>query len=324
MQHRNKEFISHPMINRTMLRIRIVQMMFAYLKSDADSARAVEKQLLQSFQDTYDLYFQLLLLPVEITRFAQQRIESAKSKYLPTEAEKHPNMRFVENTFVAQLEKNVDLNFRMKENKRISWSDNVEVISELYSLIQESDIYKEYMSKPVVTYDDDKQMWRKLLTDVIIPNEGFCDALESMSIYWIGDLDAVASFVVKTIRRFQAENEHTQELLPMFSDEEDREFAMTVLRDAIKHLDEYRKMIDEHANNWDVERLAYMDIVIMLVAVAEIMSVPTIPVSVTLNEYMEIAKEYSTEKSASFINGVLDNIVKKLKSEKKLIKVALV
>ena len=140
----------------------------------------------------------------------------------------------------------------------------------------------------------------------------------------MGDLDAVASFVVKTIRRFQAENEHAQELLPMFTDEADKDFAVTVLKDAIKNLDQYRLLIDENAKNWDVERLAYMDIVIMLVAVAELISVPTIPVSVTLNEYMEIAKEYSTEKSAPFINGVLDNIVKKLKSEKKLIKVALV
>lgn len=307
-----------------MLRIRIVQMLFAYLKSDAENARAVEKQLLQSFQDTYDLYFQLLFLPVEITRFAQQKIENAKAKYLPTDSERNPNMRFVENTFVAQLEKNVDLNFRMKENKRISWSDNVEVIAELYALIQHSEVYKEYMAKPVVSYEDDKHVWRKLLTDVIIPNEAFCEALESMNIYWMGDLDAVASFVVKTIRRFQAENEHAQELLPMFTDEADKDFAVTVLKDAIKNLDQYRLLIDENAKNWDVERLAYMDIVIMLVAVAELISVPTIPVSVTLNEYMEIAKEYSTEKSAPFINGVLDNIVKQLKSEKKLIKVALV
>lgn len=307
-----------------MLRIRIVQMLFAYLKSDAENARAVEKQLLQSFQDTYDLYFQLLFLPVEITRFAQQKIENAKAKYLPTDSERNPNMRFVENTFVAQLEKNVDLNFRMKESKRISWSDNVEVIAELYALIQHSEVYKEYMAKPVVSYEDDKHVWRKLLTDVIIPNEAFCEALESMNIYWMGDLDAVASFVVKTIRRFQAENEHAQELLPMFTDEADKDFAVTVLKDAIKNLDQYRLLIDENAKNWDVERLAYMDIVIMLVAVAELISVPTIPVSVTLNEYMEIAKEYSTEKSAPFINGVLDNIVKKLKSEKKLIKVALV
>ena len=261
---------------------------------------------------------------MEITRFAQQKIENAKAKYLPTDSERNPNMRFVENTFVAQLEKNVDLNFRMKESKRISWSDNVEVIAELYALIQHSEVYKEYMAKPVVSYEDDKHVWRKLLTDVIIPNEAFCEALESMNIYWMGDLDAVASFVVKTIRRFQAENEHAQELLPMFTDEADKDFAVTVLKDAIKNLDQYRLLIDENAKNWDVERLAYMDIVIMLVAVAELISVPTIPVSVTLNEYMEIAKEYSTEKSAPFINGVLDNIVKKLKSEKKLIKVALV
>lgn len=307
-----------------MLRTRIVQMMFAYLNSDAENSRAAEKQLLQSFQDTYDLYFQLLWLPVEITRFAQQKIENAKAKYRPTEEEKNPNMRFVENTFVAQLEKNIDLNFRMKESKRISWADANEVIAELYHQIVDSDVYKDYMSKPVVSYEDDKHVWRKLLADVVLPNELFNESLESMSIYWAGDLDAVSSFVFKTIRRFQADNEHAQELLPMFSDETDQEYALIVLKDVIKHLKQYRQIIDEHAKNWDVERLAYMDIVIMLVAVAEIMSIPTIPVSVTLNEYMEIAKEYSTERSAAFINGVLDNIVKTLKSEKKLIKVAMI
>lgn len=307
-----------------MLRIRIVQMMFAYLNSGAGNARAAEKQLLQSFQDTYDLYFQLLCLPVEITRFAEQKIENAKAKYLPTEEERNPNMRFVENTFVAQLSKNVDLNFRMKDSKRISWSEADEVIAELYHQVVNSDVYKEYMEKPVVSYEDDKQVWRRLLTDVLLPNETLAETLESMSIYWSGDLEAVASFVIKTIRRFQADKEHAQELLPMFSDEEDGEYAMKVLRNVIDNLDEYRQLIDEHTKNWDVERLAYMDIVIMLVAVAEIMSVPTIPISVTLNEYMEIAKEYSTEKSAAFINGVLDNIVKKLKNDKKLIKVALI
>ena len=307
-----------------MLRIRIVQMMFAYLNSGAGNARAAEKQLLQSFQDTYDLYFQLLCLPVEITRFAEQKIENAKAKYLPTEEERNPNMRFVENTFVAQLSKNVDLNLRMKDSKRISWSEADEVIAELYHQVVNSDVYKEYMEKPVVSYEDDKQVWRRLLTDVLLPNETLAETLESMSIYWSGDLEAVASFVIKTIRRFQADKEHAQELLPMFSDEEDGEYAMKVLRNVIDNLDEYRQLIDEHTKNWDVERLAYMDIVIMLVAVAEIMSVPTIPISVTLNEYMEIAKEYSTEKSAAFINGVLDNIVKKLKNDKKLIKVALI
>ena len=149
------------------------------------------------------------------------------------------------------------------------------------------------------------------------------NGLENINIYWPSDLSAVCSFVVKTIKRFDAEKGANQELLPMFADHEDEEFALHIFRDTVQNHDQYKALIDEHTKNWDVDRLAFMDIVIMLVALAEIMSVPTIPVNVTLNEYMEIAKEYSTEKSAAFINGVLDDIVKRLKNEKKLMKAVL-
>ena len=319
----HKKSIFYIMINRTMLRIRVVQILFAYYSSNTENPKMGEKNLVNSFQDTYDLYFQLLLLAVEITRLAQNKVEIGKSKYLPTQEELYPNTRFAENSFIQQLQENIDLAFHMKENKGISWVDYSDVVAELYKQIQQEDFYKAYMEADVVSYAEDKALWRKIFSKVIDNNPIVEETLESINIYWPSDLSAVCSFVVKTIKRFDAEKGANQDLLPMFTDSEDEEFALQILQNAIQNHDQYKAMIDEHTKNWDVERLAFMDIIIMLAAIAEIMSVPTIPVNVTLNEYMEIAKEYSTEKSAAFINGVLDDIVKRLKNEKKLMKAVL-
>ena len=290
-----------------MIRIRVVQVLFAYFSSNTENPKLGEKNLVNSFRDTYDLYFQLLLLAVEITRLAQNKIELGKSKYLPTQEELYPNTRFAENSFIQQLQDNIDLSFHLKENKAISWADYPDVVAELYKQIQQEDFYKAYMEADVVSYAEDKAVWRKIFSKVIDNNPIVEETL----------------FVVKTIKRFDAEKGANQELLPMFADHEDEEFALHIFRDTVQNHDQYKALIDEHTKNWDVDRLAFMDIVIMLVALAEIMSVPTIPVNVTLNEYMEIAKEYSTEKSAAFINGVLDDIVKRLKNEKKLMKAVL-
>ena len=152
-------------------------------------------------------------------------------------------------------------------------------------------------------------------------NEEFSDSIEDQSIYWTDDLEIVISFIIKTIKRFETENGVNQELLPMFKDNEDAEFASRLIKNALENETVYRQMIDQHTNNWELDRIAFMDIIIMQAALAEIMTFPTIPVNVTLNEYIEISKSFSTDKSATFINGVLDNIVKELKADNKLIKV---
>ena len=152
-------------------------------------------------------------------------------------------------------------------------------------------------------------------------NEEFSDSIEDQSIYWTDDLEIVISFIIKTIKRFDTENGVNQELLPMFKDDEDAEFASGLIKNALENETLYRQMIDQHTNNWELDRIAFMDIIIMQAALAEIMTFPTIPVNVTLNEYIEISKSFSTDKSATFINGVLDNIVKELKADNKLIKV---
>lgn len=307
------------MITRTLSRAKIVQILFAYYKNEGKTSLMVEKELLFSFQKTYDLYFLLLQLAIELTSYAEAKIEFGKNKLLPSDSELNPNTRFIENSFVTQLASNTRLNDYISTNK-LSWQNNEDVIKELYTAIIDSTYYQNYMEADECDYQADKMIWRKIFDKVILTNENTYNYLEETSIYWVNDLEIVESFVIKTIKRFEQESGEKQELLPMFNSEEDLQFAKKLISQSIKNANEYQSIINTHTKNWEYDRLAYMDTIIMQVALAEITSFPSIPVNVTLNEYIEIAKEYSTQKSALFINGVLDETVNQLKKENKLIK----
>ena len=308
------------MINRVLLRIKILQIIYAFYKGDSPSVALAEKELFHSVEKTYELYFHLLQLAVEVTNYASNKIDARKNKLRPSDDDLNPNTRFVDNSFVTQLSKNVQLQNYIKENK-ISWDNNQDTVKTVYELVAASDSYVEYMSAEKADYAADKDIWRKIYKKIILQSEEFSDSIEDQSIYWTDDLEIVISFIIKTIKKFDLVNGVDQPLLPMFKDEEDAEFAGKLLKNSLEKEKEYRKMIDSHTNNWELDRIAFMDIIIMQTALAEIMTFPTIPVNVTLNEYIEISKNYSTDRSATFINGVLDNIVKELKAENKLIKV---
>ncbi|MBP8903174.1 MAG: transcription antitermination factor NusB [Paludibacteraceae bacterium] len=308
------------MINRVLLRIKILQIIYAFYKGDSHSVALAEKELFHSVEKTYELYFHLLQLAVEVTNYASNKIDARKNKLRPSDDDLNPNTRFVDNSFVTQLSKNVQLQNYIKENK-ISWDNNQDTVKTVYELVAASDSYVEYMSAEKADYAADKDIWRKIYKKIILQSEEFSDSIEDQSIYWTDDLEIVISFIIKTIKKFDLVNGVDQPLLPMFKDEEDAEFAGKLLKNSLEKEKEYRKMIDSHTNNWELDRIAFMDIIIMQTALAEIMTFPTIPVNVTLNEYIEISKNYSTDRSATFINGVLDNIVKELKAENKLIKV---
>ncbi len=308
------------MINRVLLRIKIIQILYSFYKGDGQSATLAERELFHSIEKTYELYFHLLQFSVEITHYAAIKIDSRKNKLRPTEEDLNPNTRFVDNRFVAQLEKNRCLQDFLNEHKT-SWMNNQDAIKNIYELVIASDVYKEYMEAETSDYAADKDIWRKIYKKIILQNEEFSDSIEDQSIYWTDDLEIVISFIIKTIKRFDAENDVNQELLPMFKDDEDAEFASRLIKNTLENETIYRRMIDQHTQNWELDRIAFMDIIIMQAALAEILTFPTIPVSVTLNEYIEISKSFSTDKSATFINGVLDNIVKELKADNKLIKV---
>ena len=307
------------MINRVLIRLKIIQIVYAYYQNGGKNIDASEKELFFSLSKAYDLYNYLLLLIVAVTNYAQKRIDAAKSKLAPTPEELSPNMKFVENKFVAQLEVNKQLaNF--STNQKRSWNNDEDFVKGLYEQIIVSDIYKEYMSSTVSSYENDRELWRKLYKTFIYNNEDLDVLLEDQSLYWNDNKYIIDTFVMKTIKRFDERNGANQQLLPEFKDDEDQEFARRLFRRTILNSDYYRHLISENTRNWDLDRVAFMDVVIMQCALAEILSFPNIPVSVSLNEYVDIAKIYSTPKSGSFVNGTLDGIVNQLKKEGKLTK----
>ena len=307
------------MVNRVLIRLKIVQIVYAYYQNGSKNVDSAEKELMFSLSKAYDLYNYLLILMVALTNYAQKRIEAGKAKLAPTAEELYPNMKFVENKFVAQLSTKKQLLDYVEKQKR-SWSNEEEFVKRLFEKIVNSDIYKEYMASKDASYEEDRELWRKLYKTFIYNNEALDSLLEDQSLYWNDDKEIIDTFVLKTIKRFDENNGADQELLPEFKDDDDQEFARRLFRRAILNCDYYRHLISENTKNWELDRVAFMDVIIMQCALAEILSFPNIPISVSLNEFVEIAKAYSTNKSGSFVNGTLDGIVKELKKEGKLTK----
>ena len=305
------------MINRELIRLKVIQVIYAYYQNEGKNVEAAEKELFFSLSKAHDLYNYLLLLMVEVTRFADRRIDNRRHKLRPTYEDLNPNTSFIDNAFMAQLAANEQL-AEYSENQKRSWEDESEFVKRLFERIEASGIYQEYMAKDSLTYEDDRELWRKLYRTFIAQNDEIDELLEEQSLYWNDDKAIVDTFVLKTIKRFEPEKGAGQELMPEYRDDEDKEFARKLFCNAIKNAEVYRNLMEQNAKNWNMERLAFMDILIMQVALAEILSFPSIPVSVSLNEYVEIAKMYSTPKSGSFINGMLDTIVNQLKKENKL------
>jgi N utilization substance protein B len=305
------------MINRVLIRLKVIQVIYAYYQNGGRNLEAAEKELFYSLSKAYDLYKYLLLLMIEVTQFAERRIDNRRNKLRPTYEDLNPNTRFIDNAFMAQLMQNAQLE-EFRANQKRTWDDEGDFVKHLFEKIEQTKAYQEYMAKDALTYEDDRELWRKLYRTTIGQNETIDEILEEQSLYWNDDKAIVDTFVLKTIKRFDPENGAEQELMPEYKDDEDKEFARKLLRTAITGAEAYRKLMENNAKNWDMERFAFMDILIMQVALAEIFAFPSIPVSVTLNEYVEIAKMYSTPKSGGFINGMLDSIVNQLKSENKL------
>ena len=313
----NIEFVI--MINRVLIRLKVIQIIYAYYQNGSKNLDTAEKELFFSLSKAYDLYNFLLLLMVEVTKYANKRLEAAKNKLAPSKEDLTPNTKFVDNQFIAQLEVNKQL-LDFANNQKKTWENEPEFIKSLFEQIAISDIYKEYMAAETSSYDEDREFWRKIYKNIIFNNAALDEVLEEQSLYWNDDKEIVDTFVLKTIKRFDPQNGAKQELLPEFKDEEDRDFARRLFRRAILNADYYRHLISSNIRNWDLDRVAFMDVIIMQIALAEILSFPNIPVSVSLNEYVDIAKLYSTPKSGGFINGTLDGIVNQLKKENKLIK----
>ena len=306
------------MINRELIRIKIVQLTYAYYQNGNRNMDNAEKELLFSLSKAYDLYNYLLSLIVAVTREARHRVEVATAR-AKREGGEMPSSKFADNKFALQLEENKQL-CDFVETQKQTWEDNIEFVRKLLDRIEQSQIYQDYLAAGEDSYDADREVWRKIYKVLIMNNDDLDALLEEKSLYWNDDKDTVDTFVVKTIKRFDPKNQKNQELLPEYKDIEDKEFAQKLFRATILNGDQYQHYMSETSRNWDFSRLAYMDVVIMQIAIAEMLTFPGIPVSVTINEYVELAKLYSTPKSSGYINGMLDAIARYLNGTGKMLK----
>ena len=304
------------MINREIIRIKIVQLTYAYYQNGNKNIDSAEKELFFSLSKAYDLYNYMLALIVSITKEARRQIEIVQSR-ARREGTDMPSQKFAYNRFALQLEENKMLNDFIETQKK-TWDNEIEFVRKLYKQITESQIYKDYMADTDDSYAADRELWRKIYRTLIQENEELDALLEEQSLYWNDDKEIVDTFVLKTIKRFDEKNAAKQELLPEYDSEEDRDYARKLFRATIMNADEYQRYMSEASHNWDFNRLAYMDIVIMQIALAEIMTFPTIPISV--NEFVDIAKLYSTPRSGGYINGMLDAIARHLIQTGRLMK----
>lgn len=281
-----------------------------YMNAKADLRRSLDK--------AYDLYFGIFELIVELTREQRKRLEAAKEKYVPTAEDLNPPTRFVENAFVARLESDAELAERMEKTPS-AWSDDFTLVPQLLDEILASDIYHKYMDAPATDYATDVEFWREICKSVLLPSEALAETMEARSVFWNDDMQVMGTFVLKSLRQMASVSEDAESLpfLPQFKDSEDEAFGDELFTLAVKHRDEYRSYIDRFINSeqWDPERIAFMDIVIMTCAIAELINYPAIPVPVTMNEYVEIANCYSTARSGQFVNGVLYAVCEYLRGQ---------
>ena len=306
------------MINRKLIRVKIVQLTYAYYQNGHHNMDTAEKELLFSLSKAYDLYNYLLGLIVAITQEERRRVDIA-TRRAEREGTETPSQRFAFNKFATQLEENKQLNLFM-EDKKMSWENDVEAVRKLCDQIERSPLYQEYMMSDAEDYETDRELWRRIYRTLIQGNEDLDAILEEKSLYWNDDKEIVDTFVLKTIKRFDPANKADQELLPEYDDTEDREYALKLFRSTILNADTYQRYMSETSRNWNFSRLAYMNVVLMQIAIAEMLTFPNIPISVTINEYVDLAKLYSTPKSGGYINGMLDAIARHLVDTGRLLK----
>lgn len=294
---------------------------FANFMASQDGGTEALATLRQSLDMAHELYCRLLWLPVELTDMQMLRLDERRHKMLITSEDINPNLKFVENALVEKIRQNDQLRNFIEKNK-ISWENEDRVMMDnLLNAVLDSDLYREYMENPVLTPKDDCELWRNLYRRVIFTNQNFLDGLEDKSVFWNDDLDIIGTFVLKSFRKM-IDGESDSALLDKYKDEEDAQFGAQLVRYVLQNKETYRGYIDRAIDRslWESERLAFMDVVIIETALAEMLNFPKIPLNVTLNEYIEIAKSYSSPKSGGFVNGILGKIIPTLQNEGILLK----
>ncbi len=302
------------MISRRLLRIKALLALYAFNRRNDNDLQKAESELMFSINKTYELYHYLILLVTEIADIALEKIDQARQKYIPSHDDLNPKRRFVDNQVVTQIRNNASLHKYLESNK-LSWVNNSHIPRILYNRLITWDAYNEYISSATNNYQTDKKFVIRIITELFAGSEDLHSNLEEQSIFWNDDMEYILAMLEKTFKKLRVDSGADAPLMPLFKNEEDRDFVKILFRKAVLNGEKYSGLIDKNTTNWEVERIALMDILVMELAITEIMEFPEIPVKVTLNEYIEIAKYYCTSKSSTFVNGILDKIVKEIREE---------
>ncbi|PIE86323.1 MAG: transcription termination factor [Bacteroidia bacterium] len=308
------------MISRRLLRIKALMSYYSYFVSENSSIAKAEKELFFSINKTYELYHYLMALVVEISDYARNRIDIARQKLVPTHEDLNPNTRFIDNKVIELLRKNEHLQ-QFLNNTKLSWVNYPELIKKLYTKLKETEEYQTYMAQTRESYTQDLEFVILIFTNHIVENELLHQILEEQSIYWNDDIEFVVGMIIKTIKSFTPVYPERNRMMPLYKNTDDEDFVKKLFRKSIINYETYKDLIEKYTKHWDIERIAFVDILLMILAITEFIEFSTIPVKVTLNEYIEICKFYSTNKSSPFINGILDKIIAQLRSENKIIKI---
>ena len=309
------------MINRVLIRTKVVQILYSYMLTRPEcTLNKALKDLDACLGKTYELYHYLMRLPVELTHIQEMRLDEARNKYLPSEEDLHPNTKFVDNRLVAALADNEMLQ-QFAEDHTVTWNDDPIFERLMLDKVLKSDLYADYMAGGEDSMEADSLLWQQLMKQVILTDENMADAIEQRSLFWTeDDMNLIGQFVCKTFRRLADSEEGA--ILPMFKDEEDSAFGKELFQATVTQMPENNELIDElvQSSRWDKDRIVLMDRIIMCTALAELRTFENIPAAVTLNEYIELAKNFSTAGSGQFVNGILNNAVKQLRSQGKIFK----
>lgn len=297
-----------------------MQSIYAMHQNGSDSIEKEEKFLLYSIENIQDLYLTLLAALVEIRKKEVVFLQKSAEKHLATKEEKNPNKKFVNNAILELLEENNSLSIALQDRKINTWNLNDDYITILLNAIKESDLYATYMRNNANSFEEDKEFIASIFMEVIAPNEKLYEYLEDNKLTWIDDIPLVNTEIIRQLKAIKNGKEDSFRVSRLYKDTEDKEFVSNLFRKTILNEKELAKEFEDKTPNWDMERIAEIDTILLKMAICEFLKFPSIPTKVTINEYLEIAKEYSTPKSSIFINGILDNLVKELDQNKRLLK----
>ncbi|MBS9773592.1 MAG: transcription antitermination factor NusB [Tenacibaculum sp.] len=307
------------MINRRHIRVKVMQSVYAMQKTNDCDLIKEEKFLKYSIQKMFDLYALNLQLLVEVQKLAEKKIELSKKKILATKEDLQPNERFINNQFIKTLEQSISLVGYLELNKLNNWEISDEYVKLIFEDLQNSELYKEYMSSNEYDLNKDKQFVVDFFKEIIAPNEKLADYFEDVMISWVDDLPFVNTWVVKTLNKLSLKKPFV--LGSLYKDNDDKQFVSDLFNKTMLHQHTYNDDIQEKTPNWEADRIADIDMILIKMAITEFLHFPSIPSRVTINEYIELAKDYSTEKSSYFINGILDGLSKEYLESNKMVKI---